>query len=88
MNTYKLTDADREILKVFLEKRGIYDLVFDESGKPALSQTAGKAPIRLKDGLPWALGWVYFNSLDQNFAEEERLASLAAWARRIGGANE
>ncbi len=88
MADYTLTPEDLGTLKTFLEKKALYYLAFETDGRPRLEQTAGRAPIHLKDGCPWGLAWVFFNSLSHEIPETERLEHLAVWARRIGGEDE
>jgi hypothetical protein len=84
MNTeYLLIPADHETLKTFLEKKSLYFLVFETDGRPRLEQTAGRAPIHLKDGCPWGLAWVFFNSLSHTIPEADRLTALYAWAQGL-----
>ncbi len=83
MSTYTLAAEDLGTLRTFLEKKSLYYLAFDETGKPRLEQTAGCAPIHLRDGCPWGLAWVYFNSLSHTIPEADRLTALYAWAQGL-----
>ncbi len=81
MSTYSLTSADLQTLRTFLEKKSLYSLAFEPDGRPRLEQAAGRRAVHLKDGLPWALGWVCYNSISHTIPEAERLEMLYRYAR-------
>jgi len=87
MADYRLTDADRETLKAFRHGMGIFVLIPANPFRVEQPNPLFR-PRPLKQGIPFSIAESYYFSLDPDLTEEERFECLAAWARRIGGANE